>query len=205
MAHARPAVSSTTHSLEDHRAVRAPDHRLAVAGSYMVTRLVGGSLEERFNNQLAEAARVTSDALVRRERKHLETVRGVAFTSGVAPAAASGDAAKLSRLAEPLAANDGVDRVEILDAKGRRVFGERLADASTLAYSPLADDPSDRASWPAVQSVLSGKRDDLGDKFAQIAPTPDGYALYTAGPIYDGERLVGVVMVGTLSQGILTS
>ena len=77
---------------------------LALAGTYMVTRLVGGSLEERFNNQLAEAARMTPDALVRRERKHLETMRGIASTAGVAPAAAAGDAAKLSILVEPLAA-----------------------------------------------------------------------------------------------------
>jgi len=34
---------------------------MAVTGTYLVTRLVTGSLEERFNNQLAEAARVTSD------------------------------------------------------------------------------------------------------------------------------------------------
>ena len=32
---------------------------LAVAGTFLVTRLVTGSLRERFDNQLAEAARVT--------------------------------------------------------------------------------------------------------------------------------------------------
>jgi len=31
---------------------------IALAGTYLVTRLVAGSLDERFNNQLAEAGRV---------------------------------------------------------------------------------------------------------------------------------------------------
>ena len=57
---------------------------LAIAGTVLVTKLVVGSLEERFNNQLAEAARVTADSFVRRERQHLEVVRGIAFTEGSA-------------------------------------------------------------------------------------------------------------------------
>ena len=38
---------------------------LAVIATYLVTRLVTGSLTERFDNQLAEAGRVTADAVVR--------------------------------------------------------------------------------------------------------------------------------------------
>jgi hypothetical protein len=51
---------------------------LAAAGTYVATRLVTDSLEERFNNQLAEAARVASDSVVRRERQHLAVVRNIA-------------------------------------------------------------------------------------------------------------------------------
>ena len=56
---------------------------VAAAGTFFATRLVTGSLADRFDNQLAEAARVASDAVVRRERQHLETVRAVSFTVGV--------------------------------------------------------------------------------------------------------------------------
>ena len=63
---------------------------LAVAGSYMATQVVTGSLAERFDNQLTEAGRVVADSVVRKEREHLETVRAVAFTEGVAGAVREG-------------------------------------------------------------------------------------------------------------------
>src|SRR3989304_5642199 len=59
---------------------------LGAAGTYMVTTLVAGSLQERFDNQLAEAGRVAADALARKERDHLEAVRSLAFTEGVGQA-----------------------------------------------------------------------------------------------------------------------
>src|SRR4030042_5930798 len=61
---------------------------LAIVATYLVTRLVTGSLTERFDNQLVEAGRVTADDALRKEREHLETVRAVAFTEGVAGALA---------------------------------------------------------------------------------------------------------------------
>jgi len=170
---------------------------LAVSGTYLVTRLVVGSLEERFNNQLAEAARVTSDSFVRRERKHLEVVRGVAFTEGVADATRDGNELALADFINPIAANARAERVEVLDTAGSRVFGSQLKDASGLGYSALADDASDRRTWRAVQNVLDGSEDGLGDKFAQIVQTDDGYFLYTAGPIVENGELVGVVLVGS--------
>ena len=175
---------------------------MAVAGTYLVTRLVTGSLEERFNNQLAESARVTSDSFVRRERKHLEVVRSVAFTDGVATAAKSGNWLTLAQIVNPLAANAHADRVEVLDTTGNRVFGAKLGDAQALTYVQITD-RNDRATWPAVSSVLSKQVDALGDKYAQLVETPDGWAFYTSGPIYDGDELAGVVLVGSLLPSFL--
>lgn len=175
---------------------------LAVMGTFLVTRVVTGSLRERFDNQLAEAARVTSDAFVRRERKHLEVVRSVSFTEGVAEATEAGRELDLQRIINPIAANSGTERVEILGMDGERVFGEQLADAKTLDYAPLTEE-ADRRSWPIVAQVLQGEVDEFGDKFAQIVETPDGYALYTAGPIRAGDRIVGVVLVGSTLQSFL--
>jgi hypothetical protein len=50
---------------------------LAAAGTFIATRFVTGSLEDRFDNQLAEAARVASDSIVRREREHLSDAGAV--------------------------------------------------------------------------------------------------------------------------------
>jgi putative nucleotidyltransferase with HDIG domain len=169
---------------------------LAVAGTYLVARLVGGSLDERFNNQLAEASRVASDSLVRRERKHLEAVRAVAFTDGVSTAVDARDPARLKALVEPIVANQSLERVEVLDTTGTRIYGGLLYDPDTLTYTSV-DEPENRASWPLVQKVLAGQRDAQGDKFTEIVYTPGGDVLYTAGPILDGTRVAGVVLVGT--------
>jgi putative nucleotidyltransferase with HDIG domain len=177
---------------------------LAGAGTYLATGLVTGSLEERFENQLAEASRVTSDAVVRRERQHLEVVRGASFTEGVSAAVQARDAAALERLVEPLAANNRTELLEVLDAQGQRVYGSRIGDYENLTYEPMIGS-TDRSSWSAVESVLALKEDSLGDKFAQIAQTEFGYTLYTSGPVYadDGETLVGVVLVGSRLDSFL--
>ncbi len=86
---------------------------LAVVGSYLATQLVTGSLEERFDNQLAEAGRSVSDRVVLKEREHLETVRAVAFTTGVADAIQAGDQESLDSLVRPIAANAAVERVDV--------------------------------------------------------------------------------------------
>ena len=131
---------------------------IAVSGTYLVTRLVVGSLEERFNNRLAEAARVTADSIVRRERAHLEVVRGVAFTEGVADATVQGNDLALADLANPIAANARAERVEVLDAIGERVYGAQLqSDGGT--YSSLKDNATTRSSWTIVQRVIASEQD----------------------------------------------
>src|SRR5688572_6711514 len=74
----------------------------AMIGTYTVTRLVTSSVRERFVNQLHEAGRVAADGIVRRERAHLENLRLMVFTRGVALALQSQDATELQRLLSPL-------------------------------------------------------------------------------------------------------
>src|SRR5437762_4259908 len=52
---------------------------VALAGSAVSFLLITGSAQERLNNQLAQAARATSDALVNQERANLVFLREVAF------------------------------------------------------------------------------------------------------------------------------
>lgn len=175
---------------------------LAVSGTYLATRIVTGSLEERFDSHLGETARVMADSVVRRERQHLELIRSVAFTQGVGAATEAGDRDELATFVGPLAANAGAELVEVLDADGRRILGLRLSDPSKFLYEEL-EDAGDRGAWTSVRAILEGESDSLGDKFAQIIETTAGYALYTAGPIYDGDRLVGIVLVGSLLESFL--
>ncbi len=169
---------------------------LAIAGSYIATQIVTGSLEERFDNQLTEAGRVVSDDVVHRERSHLEIVRAAAFTDGVDAAVLAGDTASLETLLLPIATNSAVERLEVLDDNGERLKTFDLADPSQLTYEEISD-ADQPANWPIVQSTLAGEVDAAGDKYAQIVETADGFYLYTSGAIAANDRIVGAVLVAT--------
>jgi putative nucleotidyltransferase with HDIG domain len=176
---------------------------VAAAGTFIATRFVTGSLEDRFDNQLAEAARVASDSMVRQEREHLALVRSISFTIGVPESIAAKDTAALQRLVEPIAANDRLEYVEVLGLDGARLLGLKLSDPANLRYEQIGG-PSNRDSLPIVQDVLSRSQDARGDKFAQLIGLPDGAAFYTGGPILDADgNLVGAVLVGTSIETLL--
>jgi len=169
---------------------------LAIIGSYVFTQLTTSSLEERFQNRMAEAGRGVSDKVVRKERDHLEIVRAVAFTDGMASAVQAGDGRAVNSLVQPIATNAAVERLEVLDAQGNRVTALRLTNASNLTYEEVSDSDVP-ATWPLVQRVLQGQSDERGDKFAQIIETSSGFVLWTAGPVPTASGPAGVVLVGT--------
>ena len=173
---------------------------VGAVGSWLATRHVTGSLEERFENHLLESARVASDAIVRQEDEQLALSRTVAFTRDTGRAVRTADTAYLAVVVAPIAANAESERVEILGMDGKVLF----AAGSSVAAAPAAE-PVDRSGWFAVQRVLSGTSDGLGDKFAQIGETDSGLTLLTVAPIYDGDELVGAVAVGTSVQTILAA
>jgi putative nucleotidyltransferase with HDIG domain len=176
---------------------------LAAVGSYLATNVVTGSLHERFENQLAEAGRVTSDSVVRTERTQLEAVRAVTFTQGVSDGIAAGDIASLKRLVQPIATNSGIERLAVLDATGKPLVSIALTDRASLTYKD-ASASGQESGWPLVQSVIVGVVDSEGDKQAQIIETDSGFVLYTAGPIEQNGQIVGVALVGTTISTFLT-
>jgi putative nucleotidyltransferase with HDIG domain len=142
---------------------------------------------------------------VRTESAHLEVVRAVTFTQGVPEAAAAGDSEALRRLVQPIAANNGIERLEVLDASGRPLVGLALTDRSNLTYSDAQSSGGREATWPVVQSVLAQAVDAQGDKQAQIVETSTGFVLYSAGPIKLNGQLVGVALVGTTIKTFLAA
>jgi putative nucleotidyltransferase with HDIG domain len=176
---------------------------LAAVGTYLATQYVTGSLQDRFDNQLAEAARVTSDSMVRREREHLSLVRSMAFTVGVPGATEAGDAVTLRRLVEPRAANDRLQYVEVFGANAESLVSLRLADVNRLTYEALGA-ATPRPSLKIVPEILAGERDARGDKFAELARVQEDAVFYTGGPIRDAaDNVVGAVVVGTRVSSLL--
>ena len=163
-------------------------------GAYLVTQLVAGSLQERFDNQLVEAGRVASDAVVRAEREQLKVVRAMAFTEAVPEAVDAADGERLSVLLTPLFVNEGIDRVEVVGADGGRLFGLAADDRHDDGYVTV--DSGHPGEWWIVQQVLSGG-DEIGDKYASFVETDAGFVFYTASPVKLGGETVGAVLAGT--------
>lgn len=171
---------------------------LAAAGTHLSTSLLQTSLTERFENQLVEASRVSSDTVVRTEDSHLSIARSVAFTQGLPKAIESNDTATIRNVITALATNNAVERIDVLNVTGARVAGVHLTNPATLTYGPtLGDDP---AAWTLTNLALN---DPGGAKYAQIVGTAAGPMLLTASPVFDGERLVGAVLVGTSLQALV--
>ena len=174
---------------------------LGCAATYLATGVITSSLGQRSDNQLVESARVSSDTLARRERKHLETVRAILFSDGVPEAIDARDSAQLGTLIEGTAANDEVQYLQVLDASGQRLKAIQLTAPKTVAYSDMTDSDAP-AAWPPVQQALATAPTG-GGKATAIVQAAGGPVLYTAGVVESGGRLIGVVLVGTSLQTLV--
>jgi adenylate cyclase len=165
---------------------------VAALGSFVVVRLVTGSLEQRFVNQLLDAGKSVNDNVLRVQREQVELIRLMVNTEGVDQAIAKGDARALQQLLVPLQANSQYDLVDILDAGGREVLALRPQSG------PLADafDP-DIGSWTITANSVANRRDEYGNKYSELVHTSFGDVFYSGGPVVDdaGES-VGAILVG---------
>jgi signal transduction histidine kinase len=167
----------------------------AMVGIMVVSRLVTSSIRERFANQILEASRVAAEMLVRQEQFHLEQLRAMAFTQGVAAAITAENDEFLIQALHPLAANTGVDVVSVVDLSGRQIISLTL-DPTSGEYS--VERGADPIGIDLVNMILQGESDALGDKFAGIFQTETGPYLATSAPVIDqDQRLVGALLIST--------
>jgi HAMP domain-containing protein len=174
---------------------------LGCAATYLATGVITSSLHERADNQLVESARVSSDTLARLERKHLETVRAVIFSDGVPAAIDARDSGQLGALVQGTAANSEVQYLQVLDGSGQRLKAISLSAPTSLEYSDITDSDTP-ATWIPVQQALASAPTG-GGKATAIVQTAGGPVVYTAGVVQSGERVIGVVLVGTSLQTLV--
>ncbi|MGA9534039.1 MAG: ATP-binding protein [Anaerolineales bacterium] len=171
---------------------------LAFGGIYIVTRLVTSSVRERFVNQLYEAGRVAADGIVRREEKHLSSLRLMTFTVGVPNGIANRDQESLTSLLTPLALNDALEAVIVVGPDGQEIVGL----TRTSSEEPFQQTSgSDFSNYDFVSSVLAGTSDQEGDKFVGLVETNAGAFLFTSAPVFDssGDTL-GAILAGTYAE-----
>ncbi|MBC8076066.1 MAG: HAMP domain-containing protein [Chloroflexales bacterium] len=183
---------------------------VALVGSAVAFRLVAGSWQERFSNQLAQVARDTNDSLVDQERANLLFLQDVvtaqinpsANAPAVADAIASGDDAALSRALAPYFRRGvelpsvHLDRLIAFDRTGKTRFDwERPVGSSSEDH--LVRQPLNLASTWLVPRVLGADQDVRGDKFAGLIAMPDTQTHYlgTIAPVRQGTQIVGGLIV----------
>jgi signal transduction histidine kinase len=168
---------------------------LTVVGIFILTRLVTSSIRERFANQLYEAGRVASDGIVLQEKKHLENLRIMSYTIGVADALKDQDTEELESLVLPIALNNEVEILTLMDTDGIEILTLTL-DPVTGQY--VRAKGQDYSSFPPVENILDGQVDEKGDKFVGLLQTEGGMAMFTSTAVRrSNEELAGVLMVGT--------
>ena len=174
----------------------------ALVGTFVVTRLMAGSAHERFDNQLYESSRLASAAVVDQESNHLSVLRLMVFTEGLPGALETRDVAGIDGLLRPLAGNAGIELWAVLDREGGAVLTNVATPTSSAGdYDIVVAEWRDDA---AIQRVLAGAQDDLGDKMVGITTVAGEPYFFTAAPIaQDDGRVLGVAVVGTRLSTLL--
>jgi putative nucleotidyltransferase with HDIG domain len=171
---------------------------LAVGAAFLITQLITENVKERFDKQLYEAGKISSELVVSNEKLLLGTERLVANVEGIPSAILAHDAAILRSLTLGIIANDQQEAVEILDVHGNHVLSiHHVSGGNPEDYQFSTGGQTIFTSLEIVQNVLNGKIDQKGDKFADYVDTDFGKYLYVSGPVLDARgNLAGVVLVG---------
>lgn len=172
---------------------------IAVIITALFWRITLETVDERYSNQLYEAGKLASEAMVTLEDRQLETLRLLANTEGMSAALQQYDSEKLRSLALGIVVNNQAGSVDFLDLGGNLVLGIRQkVEGSNQEYVFVKGGAPVFLDWPIVKNVLTGTTDKAGDKYAAYQATDWGNFFYVSGPIKDSSgNLVGVILVGT--------
>lgn len=192
---------------------------VALVGAAVSFLLITGSAQERLNNQLAQVARATGDALVNQENANLLFLREVAFAGrnvqtgapAVADALDAGDAAGLAQALDPYfrisAQRAGVrtDRLIAFDASRRSLIDWERPRGQDGPAGRITHAPRDIGALWFVPAILAGQRDGLGDKFAGLLELFDSDTryLFTIAPVVKDDRVVGGLVIATRLDTLL--
>ncbi len=175
----------------------------SLAATYITTRIVFDSAEERFANQLLEAGKLSSEWMVLEEESLLETLRLVINTTGLPEEVDNFQTDNLHRMIYPLAVNSRMEYIEIIDLEGKTIYslhhnaGSSMEDYQTSTGGDFFRDAE------IVRLILQNGSDEFGDKFAASLSPPWGNTFYIAGPITIQDELVGVALVGKSLTGLV--
>ena len=176
---------------------------VAITGVYVVTKLVADSLNERLTNQLLESGRVVSDGMARQEVKHVEVARIIAFTRGLGDALQKDDRETVAALAKPIAGGLDAENLILVNLQGQELLHLIKGPERTFQQATTQGGAD---KWPFVQSLLTGHNpQSLPQRGITINPVNKRYYYYSAIPIALNDEMVGVIIVGTSLDSLLST
>ncbi|MBX0327694.1 HAMP domain-containing protein [Oscillochloris sp. ZM17-4] len=192
---------------------------VAVAGALAVFYQVAGSLQERFNSQLASVTRTANDTLLRQEAANLQVLREVALAQpnpstgapGVAEALADNDVAGLQKAIDPYFRarardrndGEGFDRLIAFDGRGQTVSDFELAPDNSASNDYIVHAPLDISEAWFTKKALSGLSDGRGDKYAGLIQFGDTLYFASIAPVRSGEQVVGGLIAAMRVDNLL--
>lgn len=203
-------IPSTTEQKTTPRKVRVPLRAkitlpylilslvMAAAAAYLITQLVVDNVEERFNKQLFEAGKISSELIVTYEERLLESLRLLANVEGVPEALQANAPKELRSLTLGIIANSQMEAVEFLDLNGNHVLSiHHRQGGNPEDHTFSTGGQSMYSTLDLTLKTIAQTTDSKGDKFADLVWTDTGEYLYVSGPVYgDDGQLAGVVLVG---------
>jgi signal transduction histidine kinase/HAMP domain-containing protein len=183
---------------------------VAFVGTYIVTSLVQGSLEDRLQSQLADAAGVASDEVALFEDRLLSQLRELIFLTGAYEAMSDGDYLALQNLLTPTISNSGIRRTLLVDLNGDVALDIVLPPGSAEPEPGASLTGRNLSMVPLVQKVLSGFADEIGEYHAGLVQIDNELYLAIGGPFRwstnpgdDGGISVGAVVVAEPLHSLL--
>lgn len=167
---------------------------MALIVTYLLMSTANQSLTDRFNMQLLDAAQGGATRLAQAETQQLQALRAIAFTQGFVEAITGKDSAALTTLAAPQAANYDVDSVLVVSRDYKTLLS--LSGQAGTGPASVSD-----ANGPEMDALVRAALNPTGDldKVTSVVAGRDGgeSVFYTAGPVRQGEEIVGAVLIGS--------
>lgn len=162
---------------------------IAVLAALWAGQRAAQGVRDNLDQRLRDAGAGTDAGIVAVEAEQLAALRSITFTQGVGHALARHDVATLNRVVTPLQANSGVPMVDVVLADGRVALAVRAKGAP----APVAS----RAGLGAIARAIRTAHGTRGGRFSELVTFRSGPTFLTAGPLFDGSRAVGAVLVMT--------
>ncbi len=192
---AEPVAEGTAPWYRRRRVHVAGGLLVAILTAFFAGQRAAQGVRDGLDHRLRDAGAGSIAGLVVVESEQLSALRAGIFTVGVGPALASRDVATLNRLIAPVQANHNVSMLDVVLPDGRVVLAVRAKGAPLPVRS--------RTGMHALARSLAQARAGGSGRFSQLVYLRTGPTLLTIGPVRNGGRPVGAILVMTPLADVL--